>query len=139
MEMTDSKRNFGRWTETLEEIHLDAVGREDVGNGLSKFTSVVAAVMTDNNAEVLATWECLEDVVGKALSGRTDNVAVHAVRTRSHDTTQTTCTKLKCLIETVDELRLVFCFQHSLHFGLSFGIEHRISGPNLCHFHTFFQ
>ena len=36
--LTDSERNFWCWAQTLEEVRLDAVGREDGSNSLGKET-----------------------------------------------------------------------------------------------------
>ena len=53
-ELPDGEGDFGRGTQALEEIDLDAVGREDVCHGLGVFAAVVAAVVTNDHAEVLA-------------------------------------------------------------------------------------
>ena len=105
--LTDGEADFRRRTKALEEINLDAVGREDVGNGLGKEATIVAAVVTDNNAEALLTRESLVDVVGKALRSHADDVLVHTVGACAHDAAQSTCTELEVLIEGINEGSLV--------------------------------
>ena len=90
-------------TEALEEISLDAIGREDGSYGLSEETGVVTAVVTYHYRKVLLTWESLEDVVSKALCSHTNDILVHAVGTCAHDTAQTTSTELQVLIECINE------------------------------------
>ena len=46
LQVTDGERNLRCRTQALEEINLDAVSREDVGNTLSKHTTIVTAVVT---------------------------------------------------------------------------------------------
>ena len=115
-QLTDSEGDLRRGTEALEEISLDAVGGEDGCHGLCEHTSVVAAVVTYDDSEILTAWEGLEDVVGEALCGHAYDVLVHTVGTGSHDTTESTCTKLEVLIEGVDESGLVLCVEHCLYF-----------------------
>ena len=79
--------------------------------------------MTHHHADVLLASECLVDIVGKALSGHTYNILVHAVGARTHDTAQTASTKLQILIKCVDEGSLVLCIEHSLHFSLCLGVK----------------
>ena len=137
-QLTDGERNFRRGAQALEEISLDAVGREDISHRLSKQTRIIAAVMTHHHTKILLARECLKDVVGKALSGHTHDVLVHAVGTCTHDAAQTARTKFQILIERIDESRLVFCIEHSLHFCLSLGIESRRE-PLLCLSRTLFN
>ena len=102
-EFTDSERNLWCRTEALEEISLDAIGREDGSYGLSEETGVVTAVVTYHYRKVLLTWESLEDVVSKALCSHTNDIFVHSVGTCAHNTAQTTSTELQILIESIYE------------------------------------
>ncbi len=122
-QLTDGEGNFRRGTQALEKISLNAVGREDVSHRFGKQSRVVAAVMTHHHAQVFLAGECLQNVVGKTLCGHTHDVLVHAVRTSTHDATQTTCTKFQILIKRIDQGCLVLCIEHCLHFSLRFGIE----------------
>ena len=134
-ELTDSERNLRCRTEALEEISLDAIGREDGSYGLSEETGVVTAVVTYHYRKVLLTWESLEDVVSKALCSHTNDILVHAVGTCAHDTAQTTSTELQVLIECINESRLVLCVEHCLYFFTSFFVKSRCE-PLLCSFFT---
>ena len=49
--MADCKRHFRSRAARVEEIHLDAVGREDVGNDFGEFAAVVAHVVTHHNLD----------------------------------------------------------------------------------------
>ncbi len=115
-QLTDGKRDLRRGTQALEEICLDAVGREDGCNGLCKHTAVVAVVVTYYDSEVVTSGECLQDIVGKTLGGHTNDILVHAVGAGTHDATQTARTELEVLIEGVDERCLVGIVQHCLYF-----------------------
>ena len=116
VKLTDGKRDLWCRTKALEEISLDAVGREDGCYGLSEHTTVVTAVVTYYDSKILTTWECLQDIVGKSLGSHTHDVLVHTVRTSTHDTTEATSTKLKILIESVNQRSLVLCVEHCLNF-----------------------
>ena len=63
--------------------------------------------MTYHHADVLFASKSLVDIVGKALSGHTHDILVHAVRARTHDTAETAGTKLQILIKCIDEGCLV--------------------------------
>ena len=131
MKLTDGKRNLGSRTETLEEINLDAIGREDISNGLSKQTSVVAAVVTYYYGNILFSGECLEQIVGKTLCGHAHDVFVHTVCTGTHDAAQSACSELQVLIESVDEVCLVLIVEHCLYCVSSLLIKSRRE-PCLC-------
>ena len=128
-ELTDGEGYLRRGAQTLKEIDLDTVGREDVGTSLGKEARVVAAVMAHNHGEVAAAGECLKDIVGKTLGGHAHNVAVHAVGAGSHDAAQSTGAELKVLVEGVDEGGLVGITEHSLHLGT--GLLVKIGGEPL--------
>ena len=114
-ELTDSKRNLWCRTQTLEQVNLDTISRENISYCFSKHTSVVTAVMTYYNRTLL-TRECFQDIVCKTLCSHTNNVLVHAVGTCAHNTAKATCTKLKILIESIDQRCLVSIVKHSLYF-----------------------
>ena len=54
---TDGIAHLGGGAGTLKQIHLDAVGAEDVGNGLGKQATVVAHVMTHNHRNLVQVLE----------------------------------------------------------------------------------
>ena len=56
---------------------------------------MITAVMTYNHREVFLSRESLQYIVGKALSGHTYDINIHAVGACSHDTTKSTSAKLK--------------------------------------------
>ena len=57
--LTDGERNLRCRAQSLEEISLDAISREDGCHGLSKETRIVAAVVTYYYREVFLAWERL--------------------------------------------------------------------------------
>ena len=128
-ELTDGEGYLRCRTQTLKEVDLDAVGREDVGTSLGKKARVVAAVMAHNHGEVAAAGESLEDIIGKILGGHAHNVAVHAVGAGSHDAAQSTGAELEVLVEGVDEGGLVGVTEHSLHLGT--GLLVKVGGEPL--------
>ena len=122
-ELTDGERDFRCWTQALKEICLDAVGGEDSSYGLSIHASVVATVVTDDGGKVLAAWEGLEHVVGKALCCHTYDILVHAVGSRTHDAAQSASTEFQYLIECVDESCGIWIVKHSLNFLTCFLVK----------------
>ena len=116
--LTDGKADLGRGSKALEEIDLDAIGREDVGNGFSEETAIVATVMTDHNAQALLPGESLINVIRKALSRHTHDILVHAVCASAHDAAQSTCSELQVLIESIHKGSLVLVLHHCLDFLL---------------------
>ena len=84
-EVTDGKRKLGSGTEAVEEVNLDSVGREDVGNDFSKLAAVVAHVVSNDNGNLGEVGKCFLEVVGESLSGCANGVYVHAVGTGTHD------------------------------------------------------
>ena len=131
-ELTDGKGDFGRRTKALKEVSLDTIGREDSSNTLGKHTTIVAAVMTNDNA--LATFgEGLVDIIGETLSSHTDDIFIHAVGTWSHNAAESASSKFEAAIEGVNQFRGVFSREHGLDCILSFLVEQGIGGPFLSH------
>ena len=115
-EMTDGERKLRRGTERVEEIHLDAVGREDVGHDLGEEARVVAHVVTYGNLDFREILEVLLEIVGQALGSGAHGVDVHAVAAGSHDASQSAGTEFEIAVECIDQLGLVVGFEHAFHF-----------------------
>ena len=123
--VADSERHFRSRTHIIKQIYLNAISREDVGRSFCKQTTVVTAVMPYHHRNLRQIFEVLLQIVGKTLCSRTYCVDVHTVATYSHNTTQTTGSKFKILIECFDQFSFIFVLQHPFHFSLSFGIIRR--------------
>ncbi len=132
-ELADGKRYLWCRTEALEEIYLYTIGREDIGYGLSKHTSVVTAVVTYYYSQVITTRERLVDVVGKALSSHTHDILIHTIGTSTHDATQSSRTKLQVTVEGINQFGLVIVIQHCLYRTTCLFVESRRQ-PLLCSF-----
>ena len=78
-EFTDCEREFGSRTETVEEVYMDIVGREYIGNNFGKFAGVVTHVMADCNAYLRQVFETFMQIICKALSGCGNCIDIHAV------------------------------------------------------------
>ena len=129
--LTDGEADLGRGTKALKEIDLDSVGREDVGNGFSEETAIVAAVVTDHNAESLLSWEGFQDVVRKALSSHADDILVHAIGSSAHNAAQTARSELQTLIKSIHEGCFVLILHHFADFRFGFCIIIRRIEPCL--------
>ena len=68
-ELADGVRHFGRWASVVEEIDLDAVGREYVGGELGKLARVVAHVESYHHAYLRQLLEAVVEIVGETLGG----------------------------------------------------------------------
>ena len=121
-QITDSKTHLWSRTHIVEEINLDAIGREDIGRLLCKEVAVVTAVITDSDRDLFSILKVFLQIVSKALGSSTHYIDIHAVSTGSHNATQTTRTKLQITVEAFYQLCLVRVIQHTFHFSLSFGI-----------------
>ena len=130
-EVTDSEGALRCRAKIIEDISLDAVGREDVCHCLSVQAAVVAAVVANNNRDLLTVFEVLLQIVGKTLCGHANDIDVHAVCTRTHDAAQSAGTKLQVFIETLDELCLVRIVKHSLNIVACLLVKRRRE-PCLC-------
>ena len=106
-QVTNGIRALGRGPHIVEQIDLNAVGREDVRHGLGELTTVVSAIVTHDHRDIFLALEVFLQIVGKALRSHAHRIDVHTVRTRAHDAAQPTCPELEILIETFDQLRLV--------------------------------
>ncbi len=113
-QLTDGERDLGGGSEALEEIYLDAIGGENISHCLGEHPTVVAAVVTDDHAEVITARESLEDVVGEALSSHADDILIHTVGASAHDAAQTACAEFEVAVECVDEFGLVVIVKHGL-------------------------
>ena len=87
--------------------------------------------MADDNRDLLAILEVLLQIVGKALCGHTDDINVHAVCTRTHNTAQSAGTKFQVFIETLNELGLVRIVKHCLNIFACLLVKRRRE-PCLC-------
>ena len=114
-EVANRVGNLRRGSQALEEINLDAVGRENVGNRLGEEPSVVAAVVAHDHRALLAR-KSLQNVVGEALRRHSHDVDVHTVRSGTHNATQSARAKFKVAVERVDERRFVLTVKHCLNF-----------------------
>ena len=144
-EMTDGEAYLGCWAQALKQIHLDAVGGEDVSHRFGKHAAVVAAVMTNHygNPAVLNMVKAilalhLEQIVGIALCGARYYVFVHAVSARAHNAAQTASAEFQSAVESVDELRLIISFHHFLYSGFGLGIVVAVK-PRLRSAHNLLQ
>ena len=113
-EFADSVAHLGHGTAGIEEIHLDAVGREDVGGEFGELAGVVAHVVTDSHRDLREILEAVVEVVGEALGCSAYGVDVHAVGAYAHDSAESAGAEFEVFIECVDELCLVFIVKHSL-------------------------
>ena len=87
--------------------------------------------MAYNYGNIVLARECLEQIVCKALCGHANDVLVHTVGTHAHDATQTTCSKLQVLIESIDKGGLVLVVEHCLYCVSSLLVKSRRE-PCLC-------
>ena len=117
---TDGIAYLGSGARSLKQIDLDAVGAEDVGYRLGKQAAVVAHVMANDNRDLRQIFEILLQIVGKALGSAAHGVDVHAVAASTHDTAQSTGTKLENLVERFHKFGLVLVIEHCLHLGAGF-------------------
>ena len=116
--MADGKGALGRGAHLVEEIDLDAVGREDIGHRAGVEIGVVAAVVAHHRADLLPILEVLLQIIGKSLGCHSDGIDVHTVGACAHNAAQTACSKFKSLVERVNQLRLVWVLHHGLYFLL---------------------
>ena len=143
--MTDSERALRCRAEGLEEVHLDAVRREDICYGLGEETTVVTAVVANNhsNAAVLYILEStlflhFEQVVRIALGSHSYDVFIHTVGTRAHNTAKSASTEFEGTIESIDEFGFVLRLHHRFHLCAGLSVK-RFAGPYFRDLHYFFQ
>ncbi len=123
------ERDFRGRTHVLEEIDVDAVGCEDVGNAVGEHVGIVAAVDSYDHTDLVASSIVFLEIVGKSLCCCAYRIDVHAVGAGTHDAPQSTSTKLKSLVETVNQFCLVFFLKHCLYGILCLCVEHRVICP----------
>ena len=116
-QLADSETDFGGRAEALEQVHLNAVGAEDISHTLGKHTSVVTAVVTYHHT-LAALRESHVDIIGESLGSHAHNILIHTVGTSTHDAAQTARAEFKALIERVYQRILILVIQHSLDLGL---------------------
>ena len=112
----DGKRTLWRWAHIVEQIHLNAIGREYVCNRFGKQAAVVSAVVANGNLYLRQVGKVLFQVIGQSLCSHAHGVDVHSVAACAHDTAQTARSKLQILVEGVDKTSLIRIFHQSFHF-----------------------
>ena len=135
-QVANGKRHFGRGAHVVEQVNLDAVGREDVGGSFGKEAAVVAAVVTYHHGDLLHVLKVQVKVVSQALRGSAHGVFVHAVGSCAHDAAQTARAEFERAVEGVDEFRFVLILQHGFHGLLGFCVVAGRSHPLLGHLLT---
>ncbi len=115
--MTDGKRKLGCGTEAVKQIHLDTVGRENIGYDFGKFAAVVTHIVAYNHLDFRLVDKCLLEIVGQTLCGCTHSVDVHTVCTGTHDAAQTSRAKFKVFVKRLYEFGLVCSVEHTAHLG----------------------
>ena len=116
-QLTNCEAQLGGRTQFVEQINLEAIRCENVGNTLSKEARVVTRVVRYGNLHLL-TLEALLQVVRQALSSHTDSIFVHTVRTHAHNAAQTARTELQVFIEALGQLLSIVVNQIlNLRFG----------------------
>ena len=115
--MTDGERELGGRTETVEEINLDAIGREDVGDNFGEFARIIADVVAYCYGNLRKVGEGFLQIVGKALRGGPYGIYVHAVGAGTHYAAQTARAEFEILVEAFNELSGILCFKHLFNLG----------------------
>ena len=130
-EMAYGERQLRSGAERVEQIHLYAVGRENVGHDLGKEARIVAHVMPHGHLDLRQILEILLEIVGESLCGGANGVDVHAVAAGAHDAAQSAGAEFKIAVEGVDQFGLVVGLKHAFHF-LSGGFVISLAKPHLC-------
>ena len=110
MEMTYREAQLRGRPQRVEQVNLEAVGRENVRHPFGEKAAVVAAVMADGHADRFV-GESLFQVVRQSLSGHADRVDVHPVRADSHDSPQAARAELQIFIKTFGKLFRIVVYQ----------------------------
>ncbi len=121
-EFADGETQLRSRTEAVEEIHLYAVGRENISHDFSELAAVVAHVVSNSHTDLGKIGESLVEIVGQSLGGCTHGIYVHAVGACSHDAAQTTGAELEIFVERFDKFRFVVGIEHTFYFCLCFRI-----------------
>ena len=103
-EVAHGKRKLGSGTQSLEQIHMEAVCRQHIGGNLGKLAAVVAAVVAHSSLDGVGRGEALLHIVGQALGGHSHRVFIHAVGAHAHNAAQAAGTKLQIAVETLVQL-----------------------------------
>ena len=119
-EMADGIGQLGGGAEVLEEVDLDAVGREHVGYEFGELTGIVAHVVSYHDLDFGQVGEGLLQIVGETLRGGAYRVDVHAVGACAHDASQTARAEFEILVEALDKVGGVFSLEHRLDGGAGF-------------------
>ena len=109
-QLADGEAQLGRRTERVEQVNLESVRCEDVGDAFRKQPAVVAAVVPDSDLDLL-TRKGFFQVVRKALRSHADRVDVHPVRADSHDSPQAARAELQIFIKTFGKLFRIVVYQ----------------------------
>ena len=108
LEVAYSERKFWCRAQLGEEIHLDTIGREDIGYYLGKILRVVTTVIGNDYLHLLIGIYLFE-VVAQSLGILSQGIAVHTIGTNTHDPTYTSCTKFQILMKTFGKLLRISC------------------------------
>ena len=99
------KGQFRSWTQGLELVCLDSVGRQCHGCLHGKFRRHMAGVVCNGHALICSAL--LDDVVCKALGGTSHHINIHPVNASANDTAQSCCSELQVHIKTLFNLVFV--------------------------------
>ena len=130
-EVSNGERTFRCRTQILEKINLNAVCRENVGNGFGEQTRIVAAVVAYHYRDLLLVLEVYFKVIGKSLRCHTNGVDVHTVRACAHNAAQTARSKLKVFVKRLNKKVFVLAVHHFLNSLAGCFVESR-SEPLCC-------
>ena len=103
LELADGETQLGRRTQRVEQKDGKTVRCKDISHMLGKQTRIVAAVVTDGNAN-LFTGEILFQIVSQSLRSSAYRIDIHTVAAHTHDAAQASRTEFEILIEALDEL-----------------------------------
>ena len=99
-EIAHRETQFRSGTHIVEQIDREAIGSKHVGRDFGELATVVAAVVRNGGTQFLA-WETALYIVGQALRGHTDGVAVHTVGAHAHNAAQAARAEFKAAVETL--------------------------------------
>ena len=123
-QLADGEAQLGRRTERVEQVNLESVRCEDVGDAFRKQPAVVAAVVPDSDLDLL-TRKGFFQVVRKALRSHADRVDVHPVGAYPHDAAQAARAEFEVFVEALGQLAQVVI--HKI-FDLLFRVFVVVSG-----------
>ena len=108
LEVAYSERKFWCRAQLGEEVHLNTIGREDIGYYLGKILRVVTTVIGNDYLHLLIGIYLFE-VVAQSLGILSQGIAVHTIGTNTHDPAHTSCTKFQILMKTFGKLLRISC------------------------------